>query len=132
MINKKTRIGNPQIAILFLLAFAMYISSCKHSEITIMQGKIQNTYKLHIGQTCSVHLVSNFSTGYSWANDSSCRNTIQYGAMTFTTNSNNQDLQSFTYKAMEKGACTLRFYYLRPFEKNSTPSDSTIINIKVK
>jgi len=90
---------------------------------------------LNVGDTLSIRLKSNVTTGYSW-------NIAELPAALHAIDSKSESgksgrvgeagFQFFTFRAATPGEPTLKLNYFRPFEKDSPPAKTFRLSISVQ
>ena len=90
---------------------------------------------LYVGDTLSVKLKSNGTTGYSW----SAKELPPALKLLVTKNESGKGIQAgepgfqiFAHKAVATGVATLRMEYSRPFEKGTPPVSVFTVSISVE
>jgi inhibitor of cysteine peptidase len=93
---------------------------------------------LAVGDAVSVQLDSNPSTGYSWQITSDDKTVLEaVGEPTFDLGAGKTPVpgaggqQTFNFKAVGKGTTTLTLVYVRPWEKNVTPTPANTFTVNV-
>lgn len=90
---------------------------------------------LNVGDTLSIKLKSNPSTGYSWKIEDLSPVLQQIEAKTTPGKKGSlgePGSQSFTFKANQPGEAELVLNYLRTFEKKTPPARTFSISIKIE
>ncbi len=119
--------------ILFIVLMTA-ISACNTNQM-IVEDDISVDFEVLIGESFSMNLKSNPTTGYSWYWVNK-ENVEIVDSINYKYHSDNPHLigsggvESWSFKGVEKGIDTLRFEYIRPWEKED-PADETIIVVKV-
>jgi len=95
------------------------------------------TIQVNAGETFSIALDSNPTTGYTWHRGKQ----TEYGILSFMGSAYvapRTDLvgaggrERMTFKAMAPGTEKLTFHYLRPWEKNTEPARTTVFTVTVR
>ncbi len=106
--------------------------------LTVSDNKKDVTLK--VGDTLSVELASNPSTGYSWQVSQDDEKVLaplgepQFSLGNKTPVPGAGGTQTFQFKAAGKGKTTLTLIYVRPWEKSvtPTPNDTFTVNVTVE
>lgn len=103
---------------------------------TILLEELDNSTHvvLYVGDTISVKLKSNITTGYSWS-------TVDLPASVELVKSKNEpgkegkvgepDLHSFAFKAIKPGESVLLLRYSRPFEKDKPAAKTFRVSLSI-
>ena len=99
--------------------------------------KRPSTIETKVGDTFTIPLEANHTTGYSWrlAQPPDPAILKQLGEKYEEDNSGGVGVggvETWTFQAMAKGATTLVFEYARPFEKNVPPAKTSKFKITIK
>src|ERR1700720_3844319 len=99
--------------------------------------KRPSTIETKVGDTFTIPLEANHTTGYSWRLAKTPDPAIlkQAGEKYEEDNSSGVGaggVETWTFQAMAKGATTLVFEYARPFEKNVPPAKTSKFKITIK
>jgi len=99
--------------------------------------KRPSTIETKVGDTFTIPLEANHTTGYSWrlAQPPDPAILKQAGEKYEEDNSGGVGVggvETWTFQAMAKGATTLVFEYARPFEKNVPPAKTSKFRITIK
>src|ERR1700751_2530945 len=99
--------------------------------------KRPSTIESKVGDTFTIPLEANHTTGYSWRLAQPLDPAIlkQLGEKYEEDNSGGVGVggvETWTFQAMAKGATTLVFEYARPFEKNVPPAKTSKFKITIK
>lgn len=114
----------------------LYLDKEPKKVITIDASSNSSTIKARPSQQIVINLESNPSTGFSWQlADSYDQAVVTKESNTFTKNSSGAigapGTEVWTFKAVGKGATTLKFSYLRSWETNTAPVQIKQFNITV-
>jgi inhibitor of cysteine peptidase len=89
----------------------------------------------NVGDTITVKLTSNPSTGYSWGKPNDVSQ-LQLVSSTFegdpSSHPGSPGFQVFTWKATKAGMAAITLNYYRPFEKDTPPAKSYHLSITVE
>lgn len=122
----------PLVASLALVALAMIAAG----KTTLCDESDNNTRViLYVGDTLSIRLHSNVTTGYSW-NTAELPNTLQEVDSKTESGKSGRlgepGFQFFTFKAAAPGQSTLKLNYFRPFEKDSPPKKTFRLSVSIE
>jgi inhibitor of cysteine peptidase len=118
-----------------LLAFAVLAMVTTGKTILCDESDNNTRVQLYVGDTLSVRLKSNVTTGYSW-NIAELPNSLR--AVDSKSESGKSGrvgeggFQFFTFNATKPGQSTLKLNYFRPFEKDSPPAKTYHLSISVE
>ncbi len=104
---------------------------------TLINSDNNSDVSVHVGDTLTVKLVSNPSTGYSWqvtAYDTQVLQQVgeaQFDLGNQTPMPGAGGTETFTFNAVGKGKTTLTLVYLRPWEKDTTPTPQNTWSVNV-
>jgi inhibitor of cysteine peptidase len=90
---------------------------------------------LYVGDTLTIKLTSNPTTGYSWAKPQAFRHLKLITSRSERGSSDrvgSPGFQVFSFKATEPGESALDLNYLRPFEKNTPPAKMFHLSVKIE
>ena len=91
--------------------------------------------ELRVGQTFTLELRANFSTGYSWQVVSSGAPVIRrLGEPTFTPDDHRAGAGGtlrYEFRAERTGTAELKLVYVRPWEKDAKPADAFSLTVVV-
>jgi len=137
------------VARAFLAVFAVLMglcmSACAESQRTAgtFPERVREftnpsqTIRIAVGETFSIVLDSNPTTGYSWQRGKQAED----GILSFVDSAYvapRTDLagaggrERMTFKAMAPGTEKLTLYYLRPWEKNTEPARTMVFTVTVR
>ena len=95
-----------------------------------------DTFETTVGNTFTVALDANMSTGYNWTQTTKDTNVVAYVDIAYVATSSSTQVVggsgtvTFTFKAIGKGTTTISFAYARPWEK-VPPSQTRTITVTV-
>jgi inhibitor of cysteine peptidase len=122
------------VVVLFLLVLADSPQpSCK--TMFLDESDSNTRVVLYVGDTITVRLKSNITTGYSWspaALPASLHQTDRKTEPGKSGRAGEPGFQSFTFTATAVGESTLHLNYARPFEKNSPPARTFTVTISIE
>lgn len=111
------------------------------SSQTIGLASNGETLNIHVGDTISVALPQNASTGYTWVHKNVFHGVMkQHGSKTtsnFEPGTNvgtlvgQPSVETWTYVAVKPGTATIRMEYMRPWEKDTEPSNTFEVTVNV-
>jgi predicted secreted protein len=117
------------------LAFAFASSSIEASPTTITAADADHPITLRIGQELVLNLASNPSTGYHWFLASTANSVLtSLGKPTYKQGRpvpGAGGVESWTFRAAEAGAQTLKFEHRRPWEKKTSPAKTVLFHVTV-
>lgn len=105
-------------------------------RLTEKGGDCNSTVELNTGDTLTLALEGNPTTGYDWEVESNDPAVLElsgepeYSSESSATGAGGT--YTYRFKAVAKGQVTLRLIYHQPFEKNVPPSKSCEVTINVK
>jgi inhibitor of cysteine peptidase len=118
-----------------LLLFALIVFVVQ-SKILLLSDSDDNSHiYLYVGDTITIKLVSNPTTGYSWAKPEHITQLKLVSSRAEQGGSERAGApgyQIFSFKATGEGDCTIALNYLRPFEKNTPPAKVFHVSIRVE
>jgi predicted secreted protein/putative hemolysin len=104
---------------------------------TLINSDNNSDVSVRVGDTLTVKLVSNPSTGYSWqvtAYDTQVLQQVgesQFDLGNQTPMPGAGGTETFTFNVVGKGKTTLKLVYLRPWEKDTTPTPQNTWSVNV-
>ncbi len=118
------------LTILSLCALALHAK-------TILLDEYDNSahVDLYVGDTISVKLKSNITTGYSWSITSAPPCLQQLGSKQDQNNSpriGESGFQVFTFKATNSCDSSLKMKYFRPFERDKPPAGTFWVDLSIQ
>ena len=117
------------------LAFAVLAMITLGKTILCDESDDNTRVILNVGDTLSVRLKSNVTTGYSW-NIAELPNTLHAVDSKAESGKSGRlgegGFQFFTFNAATPGESTLKLNYFRPFEKDSPPAKTFRLSISVQ
>ena len=126
--------------IIILLLFVTILSACAQSKHNTPANVITSNdsgtkVKFHQGQTFSVSLWGNSSTGYLWEVVPESESIlVQQGYPQFVPDSNavgSGGMYTFTFNMIAVGNATLQLIYHRPWETGVPPLQTFEVNVTV-
>ena len=130
---------NPKTAPCLLLALLMITSPVYATPQTASAADNGRTIELHVGQTLTLTLGANPSTGYRWVFDGNASHiVVQQGEPVYAADHPGEGLmggggiEHWTFRAVQPGAETLRLDYRRPWEKTLAPANRVEFPLIVK
>jgi inhibitor of cysteine peptidase len=109
---------------LFLL-FALVVFVVQSKTLLLNDTDNNSHICLYEGDTITIKLISNPTTGYSWAKPEAMTQLRLVSSRVERGGSERAGVpgyQIFSFKAIGAGDCTVTLNYLRPFEKNTPPA----------
>lgn len=139
MLLTMTRLDSNRIVlpglILAALAVMLLTAACTStpSEMTVTEANNGQAVQVNSGQTLTVNLEANPSTGYSWEVSAINANILQQaGDPEFKSDSTlvgAAGKQLLHFKVLAKGEGKLELVYHRPWEKDKPPERTFSINV---
>jgi inhibitor of cysteine peptidase len=118
----------------FLLVFFCCAVALRAKTILLDESDNSTRVVLNVGDTFSVKLKSNMTTGYSW-NVASTPPCVQQVAADRESKKNARvgepGFQTFVFKTADACDAKLRLNYLRPFEKDPQPAKTFWVDVSV-
>jgi inhibitor of cysteine peptidase len=118
-----------------VLAFGVVSGNAEPPAI-ITEADAGHLIALRIGRELVLNLESNPSTGYRWVQaDTETPVLIVFGKPAYKQGSplpGAGGVESWTFRAVERGAQTLKFEYRRPWEKNTPPANTIVLHVTVR
>ena len=127
--------GTLRYTFVALLAFAV-LAVITVGKTTLCDESDNDTrVLLYVGDTLSIRLKSNVTTGYSW-NIAELPNTLRAVDSQAESGKSGRvgepGFQFFTFSATTPGESTLKLNYFRPFEKDSPPAKTFRLSVSVE
>ncbi len=104
---------------------------------TLTSKDNKSNVTLNVGDTLSIELASNPTTGYSWhVNQNDAKILLPLGEPQFSLGGKAPlpgagGTQTFQFKSIAKGTTTLTLAYVRPWETTVTPSPNDLFTVNV-
>ena len=121
------------------LALVMFLSACGAPggrSLTLAEGDSGKTIEMRTGETLTISLLGNPTTGYLWEAESGDPNVLkQVGEAEFEPDSDalgSGGKVSLHFEAVAPGEMHLRLVYHRPWEQGVPPEKSFEVNIVVQ
>lgn len=122
--------------LLLLTMAACHPTSRTHSSITVGAEDAGGTITLHQGDTLTVTLDGNTTTGYNWMMQPMEPAILeQVGEPAYTPDSDQIGAPgkiSLTFQAVKTGQANLVLNYMRPFEKDIAPQNTFEVTVVVE
>lgn len=122
---------------LMILGAALFVilSSC-NPALTLSSQDAGRSVDVKLGDTISIMLEANPSTGYTWELAPDVSTTLRMsGQPTYTANGpvipGSSGQMNFRFSAVTPGKTTLKLIYHRPWEKNVAPIQVFDLNVNV-
>ena len=130
------------IRLSLLLLIVLTLAACGNSEpphpspVVLTESGSGSKVVLNQGQTISVSLKENPSTGYAWEIVPGAELYLsQQGASQFVSDSSNTagagGVRTFTYLAIASGDCTLKLIYHQPWMTTVPPANTFEVAITI-
>jgi inhibitor of cysteine peptidase len=114
-----------------ILAFGVVASGNAEPPAIITEADSGHLVALRIGQELVLNLKSNPSTGYRWVQaDTKSPGLVVVGKPAYKPGKplpGASGVESWKFRAVERGTQTLKLEYRRPWEKKNTPAANTIV-----
>lgn len=117
----------------FLLPFGLW-----SSEIALTKEDAGKTISLHTGDTISLSLQGNITTGYSWEVVKPLPSCVKFIERKYASIKKDvgaagaPGIFTFTFLAAAPGSSVLTLVYLRPWEKEKAPSDTFNVTLVIE
>jgi inhibitor of cysteine peptidase len=126
----------PLVASLALALALALLAMVAAGKTTLCDESDNNTHViLYVGDTLSIRLKSNVTTGYSW-NTAELPSTLQELDSKSERGRSGRvgeaGFQFFTFRATAPGQSTLKLNYFRPFEKDSPPAKTFRLSLSIE
>lgn len=118
-----------------LLAFSLYVYIAQAKTLILQDIDDSSHLCLYVGDTLTIKLTSNPSTGFSWAKPEPVAHLSLVSSRSergSSTQPGASGFQIFTYEATRPGDATLALNYLRPFEKNTPPARTFHLTLTIE
>jgi inhibitor of cysteine peptidase len=121
-----------------LAAAVLSMAACGRTQTNLTMADNGKSISLSSGDTFTVTLDSNPTTGYSWSVTDDAGGIVQqqgtsaYTAASKTPIAGGGGTETLTFKAVNSGAGTLTLGYARPWEKGVAPVKTFSVNVNVK
>lgn len=136
-LSKVARYQPTQLPNVFVGGSSVNVPAESSVDKTLTNSDNNSNTTLKVGDTLTVVLNSNPSTGYSWKVSAVDEKVLQpVGEPQFSLGSKTPvpgagGTQTFTFNAVGKGKTTLTLIYVRPWETNVTPTPNDIFTANV-
>jgi len=127
------------LAILAALFIISVFAACSSSGEKVFSEKDNGkTVTLKAGNSFSVKLESNQTTGYSWKlSEKTNSEIVSFLSSEYKASEKDKDMvgtggfENFNFKAKSKGKTEIILEYVRPWEENVEPVSTFILSVKV-
>ncbi len=126
------------IYISLMLALAIFVfTGCSSASADKIYGKDDKDIEVNAGETFTISLEENPSTGYAWTIDISDESIVKLEKDDYEPEPADKDivgiggLRILTFKGLKEGSATITLTYERGFEENSA-TETLVYNVKVK
>ena len=115
-----------------LFAFLIMITACTTAPLTLTETEAQNTIQASVGQTLTIRLRGNATTGYSWKFSSTTPQFYKIIEETYTIDKHPQGIVGIggynIYKIAirQAGTFTIKAQYIRPWEQFNPQTDKQL------
>lgn len=123
--------------ILVVLLGLFMLVGCDHASAQKIYGKEDTIIDVKAGETFTIQLEENPTTGYGWTVSVSDESIVKPGSDQYNTESSGEGLagaggvHTYTFEALAKGAAQITFVYERSFEENSG-IETVVYDVTVK
>lgn len=124
-------------AVLLIMLLTLFmLSGCSTASTQKVCGKEDTSIEVNQGDSFTIQLEENPTTGYAWTVTISDENIIQLSDDQYTEN-NDEEIagagrtHSYTFEALTKGTTEITFVYERSFEEDSA-AETIVFSITVK
>ena len=117
----------------FLLG-GLLLVGCASESLKLDEGNSGSDVTLRAGQTFTVSLKGNPTTGYTWEVVECDEQVLKLAGEDYTSSSDRigaGGTQTFTFTSSKPGTTTLKLVYRRPWEKDAEPLRTFIANVRV-
>jgi inhibitor of cysteine peptidase len=118
-----------------VLAFGVIASGKAEPPAMITEADSAHPVALRIGQELVLKLKSNPSTGYLWVQaETETPGLVVLGKPAYKPGSalpGVSGVESWKFRAVKRGAQTLKLEYRRPWEKNTPPANTIVLHVTV-
>lgn len=119
-----------------VLAFAVVGSGNAETPAIITEANSGLRVPLRIGQEVVLNLKSNPSTGYRWVQTDTEQPALvmldKPAYMPSISLPGASGVESWKFRAVRRGAQTLKLEYRRPWEKNAPPANTIVLHVTVR
>lgn len=122
--------------VLFFTLLTLSVASCKKTSMN-KNADLKPSYQVAVGDSFSLHLPSNPSTGYAWQWDNkqsvSIVDTLHHhydASQSQTVGSGGTE--TWTFKGVKQGVDSVKLLYRRSWEKNKPAAQTVAFAVKVK
>ena len=122
----------------FLLVLSLLLTACGSKAATLTEADDGVRIELSPGQTLTITLPSNPTTGYSWQVAQIDTSLLeQQGQPDYQQSPGSKDLvgaggaETFRFKALDTGETTLQLAYQRPWENSVPPIQTFSVTVIV-
>jgi inhibitor of cysteine peptidase len=119
-----------------VVAFGFVTSGNAKPPVILTEADSGHLVALRTGQELDLNLKSNPSTGYGWVQaDTETSVLVVLGKPAHKPGNplpGASGLESWKFRAVERGAQTLKLEYRRPWEKNASPANTIVLHVIVR
>lgn len=121
----------------FVLLLVLSAAGCSGAPAGKIYGRGDENIAVSVGDTFTIALEENPSTGYEWAADISDKNIVSLESEVYEPKSVDPGIvgaggvKALTFKGLEKGGAVITLVYERSFEKDSA-IETLVYNVTVK
>lgn len=136
-LSKVVRYQPTQLPNVFVGGSSVNVPAESSVDKTLTNSDNKSDVALKVGDTLTVELNSNPSTGYSWQVSQVDEKVLQQAGDAQFSLGNKTPMpgaggtQTFTFQAVGKGKTTLTLIYVRPWETSVTPTPNDIFTVNV-
>jgi inhibitor of cysteine peptidase len=120
---------------LFVLVFPLFLFVAQGKTLLLDDSDDSSHICMYVGDTLTIKLSSNPTTGYSWGQPQGLANLELLSTKTEQGSSDSMGspgFQIFSFKATGAGVSTLTLNYFRPFEKNTPPVKTYLLSLTIE
>ena len=122
--------------LLFSFFLLVCLSSCGGKIVKLDENSNGQTIELNKGQTLSISLQGNPTTGYNWELAEVDQSILKpMGEADYKSDSmliGSGGVYTFKFEALDSGTTDLKLIYFRSFEKDTPPINTFELNVTVK
>jgi len=118
------------------LVIAAALAACSGAQAADVYGRDDTDISVLSGQTFTIKLDENPTTGYAWVSSVSDETIVKEQSSGYEPSAAGTQIvgsggtRSFIYKAQKAGVATITFVYRRSWEE--TPAETIVYNVTVK
>jgi inhibitor of cysteine peptidase len=128
------RLAAPKLFVRLVLLSPLFLLVTPGKTLLLDDSDNNSHLCLYVGDTLTIKLSSNPSTGYSWGQPE-----VSHLQLTSTDSEPGSSkrvgepgFETFSFKATEAGESTLTLTYFRPFEKDKPPAQTFLLFLTIE